>query len=203
MSLVDISNESPRMPGMISLGDDAGSEFSLKVYPNGHFSAGELDWEKLLVPDMAPDSLFINGILARRIFDFLQLDKGGPTTFAEYISDPDCHGAAMYARGIVDFIQRISPESDFGEIYRKAPAIFTYEPQPTPVVVHLLNSRLSRSGIPNFAESNTPHSVLLLGRLRGKPVCFEKRGNFRSRFSTLEAAESFYKTNHRLYVVPE
>lgn len=203
MSLQEVIERLQKESRLVHLGDAVCPDFFLKVYPNGHFFRGELEWGRVAFPDASPDALFIQGLLALRIFNFLHLDMGGPTSFASYVSDPDCHGAALYARGIVDFIKRISPSCDFNGIYRRKPAVFTYEPQKPPVVVHLLDAKLATGGIPPFSESNTPHSVLLLGDLDGEPVCFEKRGYQHSRFSTLRAAERAYRTSYRLYAIPD
>jgi hypothetical protein len=209
MPLTSVIEQLQKESRLVGLGDEASSNFFLKVYPNGHFENGELDWEQLPVPDNSSNSLFIGGILAQSIYNFLQLQRydllqtkrTGVKTFAKYFNDPDCHGAAMYVMGIIDYLKRIIPIVEFKEIYQKKPAVFTYEPQAPPVLVHLLNSKLEPKDIPEFTDWSTPHSVVLLGELDGQPVCFEKRGNLKSRFSTLQAAEEIYRTKYRLYVV--
>ena len=161
---------------------------TIRVYAQG-WRKTEFDWEEVDNPSDSRESLFISGDLAVRMMHFLQLYTGGGTGFARYISDPDCHGAAMFTMGVVDYIKRISPKRDFQEIYTRHPATFTYEPQNFPSLVHLLDRVLKPGDIGSFAERNTPHSIIHLGMLGSKEICFEKKGHWAAGFVTIASTE--------------
>lgn len=168
------------------------------------FSEIHLDWEEV-DPNTPEDneSRLITGNLALRMLNFLELYNSGGWDFARYISDPDCHGAAMYVTGVVDYIKRVSPKSEFRGIYSRRKAEFSYTKKPAPTLVHLLTEELPLlEDNSQFRERNTPHSVVHLGVLNGTEICFEKKGKNPAGFVTLESTERYYWTSHRVYVTP-
>ncbi|PIZ50932.1 hypothetical protein COY27_05285 [Candidatus Woesearchaeota archaeon CG_4_10_14_0_2_um_filter_33_13] len=183
---------------VVRLPDDSSSATIIRV--KEQIRGGEYDWQSDK-RSSKKDSLLVQGELAVRMLDFLRLYNGGGHDFARYVSDPDCHGAAMYAMGFVDYIKRISPAGDFKDIYRRSPAIFTYEPQQPPVLVHLLTRELPLDQIP-FCEGNTPHSIVMLGKIEGEDACFEKKGGRKAGFVTVKSTEQYYNARVRLYVLP-
>jgi hypothetical protein len=186
----------------VSLPGDRKTGPILRVYANGRAHEGNLSWTKVTACEPPDDSLLVTGLLAWRMVRLLRIYDGKGPNFAPYVSDPDCHGAAMFAMGIVDHLERLSPWVDFPRVYEKRPARFTYEPLEAPALVHLLSKELSTSGIPDFRELNTPHSVVYLGNLNGAAVCFEKRGKNPAGFATLQSTEEHYGSRLRMYVEP-
>jgi len=157
----------------------------------------DLTWS--VVEPYGVAGVYMTGDLAIRIRDLLSVHEDH--SFAEYVSQPDCHGAAMYAAGLVDHLERLGPKRCFSKIYADHPSVFTYEPQPGSVLVHLLREELPCDS-PAFEEYGTPHSVILLDEVAGHPVCFEKKGDRAAGFAWLDDSESCYAAPHWMYALP-
>ncbi len=173
----------------------------------------DLGWEVAESYHDDKSSILVHGNIASRMWDILTLyyhktDRYGVRVIpdlSDLQGDPDCHGAGLYAAGVIDYIRRISPCMDFEEIYMMSSPEFTYEPQEPPVIVHLLNERLDTVSYDSFAELNTLHTVVYLGDIDGKKICFEKKGRMPAGFVTLSSTEKYYMGNetdklYRLYV---
>ena len=186
-----------------TLPNDTTSTPLIRLSPRRRISDPEIVWEEVerIRRGWRPDkeSLYVRGELADRILQLLQYDTD-KQPFGEFINDPDCHGAAMYAMGMIDQVKRISASGDLKAIEERIGAKHTYEPQRGPVLVHLLRTRLDERSLEGISETTTPHSVIYLGDIYGHKVCYEKRGKNHSRFSVMESAEEEYKTTERLYV---
>lgn len=180
------NNDHPKTsPKMIRLPGDVGTGKKIKVRFDKN-KTSDIPWEEVSSFDSSNDSIYIKGNLAKRMLDLLR--NGGA----------NCHGAAFYCMGLVKDKEWIY-SSSFNGVYSNKNAKFTYKNQGYLSIIHLSRKKAHIENYDVFLKT-IDHSVIYLGKIGGKNICFEKRGGNHARFSVLESIEDHYKTMHRLYV---
>ncbi|MDD9952955.1 MAG: hypothetical protein OXR66_01305 [Candidatus Woesearchaeota archaeon] len=159
----------------------------------------------------ARETLELAGMLADRVGNCLALERRDTSI--------NCNGLGLYVVGALNEPGDIWGNREFGNIYSAFPVRFSYNQQPAPVLVHLLNERPNVEGASSLPDYQAiVHSLVLLGTLEGEDVCFENRflqGNIcstvaASEHHTIEQGREIpsyrgggYNTLHRLYVQPQ
>ncbi|MGE0792690.1 MAG: hypothetical protein AB7V77_00755 [Candidatus Woesearchaeota archaeon] len=158
-----------------------------------------LSWKKVKEYNSNQDSIYIRGVLANRMLKFLKSNNRS----TKY-SKSDCHIAAFLTTGMIDYIHTIFPEKHFEKIYSEKSVEVTDVPQKPPAIVHLLHDSIETLitfGVEKFSGLNIPHSVLYIGNINGKEICFEKKGvTGIASFTELKSLENAYGTKYRWYI---
>ncbi len=154
-------------------------------------------WEQTEEP-VAAGSILLSGKIADRV-QWLLRAYGSKRPNPEFVDprEPFCHGAAMYAAGLTD---DSAPSGHFATPYKGLEDILTYDKPQPPAVVHLLKVKIAPKEIHKANEVICPHTVLYIGDLSGREVCFQKHIDGATSIGFLRNAERKYNTTYRLWV---
>lgn len=167
------------------------------IAPSKKKGAPVFVWQQIEKP-VAPDSIVLSGKIAERV-QWLLMAYGSKRQDPDFfdVREPVCHGAAFYAAGLID---DPAPYGHFADIYTGLEEILTYDKPQPPAVVHLLKAKIPPRKLHEANELICPHTVLYIGDLHGREVCFQKHIDGATSIGFLRNAERKYNTTYRLWV---